>query len=92
MWNWRDRTDHTSFSDARAAFHMADQAVSQRIAALDRYAAVEAQLRGQKLKTFIGSAKAASRQAQKTAAEAQAELGRLAAEIDRKRCSTALLQ
>ena len=82
LWNWRDRTDHTSFSDARAAFHMADQAVSQRIAALDRYAAVEAQLRGQKLKTFIGSAKAASRQAQKTAAEAQAELGRLAAEID----------
>ena len=63
LWNWRDRTDHTSFSDARAAFHMADQAVSQRIAALDRYAAVEAQLRGQKLKTFIGSAKAASRQA-----------------------------
>ena len=82
LWNWRDRTDHTSFAAARAAFHAADQAVSQRITALERYAVVEAQLRGQKLKTFIAAAKAASRQAQKSVAEVEAELGRRAAEID----------
>jgi hypothetical protein len=82
LWNWRDRTDHTTFAAARAAFHAADQAVSQRIEALERYADLETQLRGQRLQTFIGSAKAASRQAQKTVAEAQAELGSLVAEID----------
>jgi len=81
LWNWRDRTDVVTFADACSAFKAADRAVLERVEALDRYAALEVQLRGQKLKTFIASAKAGHRQAQKAVADAKTELGRLAKEI-----------
>jgi hypothetical protein len=81
LWNWRDRTDLATFTDARDAFNEADRAVSQRVAALERYAALEAQLLGQTLRTFIALAKAARMQAQAAIANAEAELDRLAEEI-----------
>lgn len=81
LWNWRKRTDVTTFAAARDVFRAADQAVAQRMTALDRYAALELQLSGQTLETFIASAKAGLELAQNSVAGAEAELGRLIKEI-----------
>jgi hypothetical protein len=81
VWSWRARTDIATFVTARDAFITADRAVSQRVAALERYAELEIRLRGQTLETFIASAEAALGQARSVVAGAEAELGRLAEEV-----------
>ncbi|MBB2205263.1 DEAD/DEAH box helicase [Gluconacetobacter takamatsuzukensis] len=77
LWNWRKRTDLPTFAAARTAFMTADQAVTRRIDAMQRFAALEVRLRGQTLETFSIHQDAAHRQAQATVASAQAELDRL---------------
>ncbi len=79
LWTWRNRTDRATFATARGAFNAADQAVSGRIAALERYAALEGLVRGQRV--FIDSTKATHRQAKVAVADAEAELARLTEEI-----------
>jgi hypothetical protein len=82
LWNWRWRKDHLTFAAARDAFDTADRAVNQHLEALKRHAALEERLRGQTLETFIASAEAEHDRARKALAELEAELRRLAEEIE----------
>lgn len=56
LWAWRDKYQGPSFAAAKKAFLDTDRAVRQRVAALERYAALLAQLDGQTLKIFTSSA------------------------------------
>lgn len=46
LWTWREKYRGPDFAAARAAFAAADDAVERRIAMLDRYAVLAAQLQG----------------------------------------------
>lgn len=53
LWTWRDKYQGPGFAAAREAFATADEAVRQRLAALDRYATLSAELHGQTLESFV---------------------------------------
>jgi hypothetical protein len=77
IWTWREKYEGPSFAEARVAFAAADAAVAQRIALLDRYAAVCTRLRGRTRAAFCAEADERRTQAAQARADAQAALAQL---------------
>lgn len=81
IWTWREKYQGPGFSAARRAFTAAEEAVTQRIAALDRYAQLCERLRGQTRERFGADAAAAVTQAAQALEAARSEQAQLDQEM-----------
>jgi hypothetical protein len=81
IWTWREKYRGPGFAAARANFLAAEQAVTQRIAALERYAQLCERLRGHTRESFAADAGVVLAQALQVLDAARVELVRIDQEL-----------